>query len=54
MIQEAIRFDQALMYFVLLRKAKTYEQVKEARLEYEDNQKVFRGRQNERTEDKTG
>ncbi len=44
MIQEAIRSDQALVYFVLLRKANTYEQIKEACFEYADNQKVFRGR----------
>ncbi len=33
MIQEAIRSDQALMYFVLLKKAKTYEKVKGASIE---------------------
>ena len=54
MIQEAIRSDQSLMYFVLFRKEKNSEQVKEACFEYAGNQKVFLGRQKEITEDETG
>ncbi len=40
-IHEVIRSDQALMYFVHLKKATTYEQVKEACLEYADSLKVY-------------
>ncbi len=51
-IQKAIRYHQALMYFVPW-KAMRYEQVKEACLEDADNQEMFRGRKKERTEDET-
>ena len=41
MIREAIKSDQGTLQFVFLRKAYTYEKVREACLEYADNQKAF-------------
>ena len=39
--READKFDQGMLQFVFLRKADTYEKVRETCLEYADNQKVF-------------
>ncbi len=41
MIMEAIQSDQSLLQFVLLRKANTFEEVKETCLEYAEHQKVY-------------
>ena len=41
LIREAIKSDQGMLQFVFLRKADTYEKVRENCLEYADNQKVF-------------
>ncbi len=38
---EAIQSDQGLQHFVLLRKATTFDEVKETCLEYAENQKVY-------------
>ena len=41
LIREAIKSDQGMLQFVFLRKADTYEKVRETCLEYADNRKVF-------------
>ena len=41
LIREAIKSDQGMLQFVFLRKAYTYEKVRETCLEYADNQKAF-------------
>ena len=41
LIREAIKSDQGMFHFVLLRKADTYEKVRRNCLEYSDNQTVF-------------
>ena len=41
LIREAIRSDQGTLQSRFLRKADTYEKVRETCLEYTDNQKVF-------------
>ena len=41
LIREAIKSDQGMLQFVFLRKEDIYEKVRETRLEYADNQKLF-------------
>ena len=41
LIKESIQSDQRMLQFLFLRKADTYEKVRENYLEYEDNQKFF-------------
>ena len=40
-MREDIKFDQGMLQFVFLKKADTYEKVRETCIEYPDNQKVF-------------
>ena len=47
LIREAIKADQTLLQFVLIRGAKTYDDVKKACLEYAENQKVLMPNVNE-------
>ena len=52
LIREAIKSDQGMLQFVFLRKADTYEKVRETCLEYAYNQKVFAS-QGEQVTDQT-
>ena len=41
LVREAIKSNQVMLQFVFLRKADTYEKVKETCLEYADNQRFL-------------
>ena len=50
LILEAIKSDQGMLQFVFLRKADTYEKVRETCLVYADNQKVLVSREEQVTD----